>query len=226
MASSTTKAQRIGIWVIAIALLIGTIGTFAAIILSTQNQQTDQARFEQLQAEYTAEYTAYQEKVDAQAAELSTQYYDTFSQYQSRVAKFDAESVGTEVATEDILVGDGETITDATDYSVYYIGWLPTGVIFDGSIDGDSLKAPLAIGPNGLSVIAGWTQGSLGMQVGGVREITIPSDLAYGEAGSGDTIPPNTPIKFLVMVIPNPETIEEPQPSEEFIKLYEQQYYN
>lgn len=35
------------------------------------------------------------------------------------------------------------------------------------------------------------------MRVGGIREITIPSDKAYGEQGQGDDIPPNTPINLL-----------------------------
>jgi hypothetical protein len=49
-----------------------------------------------------------------------------------------------------------------------------------------------------------------GMKIGGVRELTIPSDKAYGETGSGDNIPPNTPIRFIVMAIPLPATIEQP----------------
>jgi hypothetical protein len=49
------------------------------------------------------------------------------------------------------------------------------------------------------------------MKIGGVREITLPSDKAYGEQGSGDSIPPNTPLKFIVMAIPLPEQIPQPE---------------
>ncbi len=52
-----------------------------------------------------------------------------------------------------------------------------------------------------MSLIPGWAEGVIGMRVGGVREITIPSDLAYKDQGSGNDIPPNTPIKFIVYVI-------------------------
>ena len=41
------------------------------------------------------------------------------------------------------------------------------------------------------------------MRLGGVRELTIPSDKAYGEQGN-DSIAPNMPLKFLVMAIPIP----------------------
>ena len=48
------------------------------------------------------------------------------------------------------------------------------------------------------------------MRIGGVRVITIPSDKAYGEQGSGDDIPPNTPIKFVVMAIELPPAVDIP----------------
>jgi len=56
------------------------------------------------------------------------------------------------------------------------------------------------------------------MKVGGVRELTIPASLAYGEQGSGADIPANTPIKFILMIIPTPATI---QPSPELLKYYQ-----
>lgn len=65
--------------------------------------------------------------------------------------------------------------------AMYYIGWNPDGIkIFDQSIDGETLKSPLSLDGVGVSdVIVGW-KGLLGMKVGGVRELTIPSDMAYG----------------------------------------------
>ena len=202
---ATPKAQRIGIWIIAIALTIGTLGSFLVIVLSNENQKIDQAQQQKLQSDYNKEIADYQAKVDAQAKELSPKYYDEFSKYDSVPAKFDASSVK-ELTTKDLKVGDGETVKDGTSYSAYYIGWNPDGVIFDQSIDGDSLKAPLSSG----KYIEGWNKGVIGMKIGGVRELTIPSDMAYGAAGSGDKIGPNTPIKFIIMLIPPVETILTP----------------
>ena len=64
-------------------------------------------------------------------------------------------------------------------------------------------------------VIEGWREGIKGMKIGGVRIITIPSEKAYGETGSKDatgkeTIPANTPLKFLVMAVPTPAEISMP----------------
>jgi len=216
---ATSRAQQVGIWVIAAVLTVGTIGSFVAIILSTNNQKTDQARLTELTSEYQTQYEAYQAKVDAQAAELSTKYFAEFNQYATRPAAFDAASA-TELKKEDLKVGDGAALTSASTFTAYYIGWNPSGKVFDGSIDGTKLKAPFTASPG--SVIAGWTEGVDGMKVGGVREITIPSAKAYGETGSGEDIPANTPLKFVLMIIPTPQAITQPQPSEELIRLYSQ----
>ena len=77
------------------------------------------------------------------------------------------------------------------------------------------MKAPFTASPG--QVIKGWSNGVVGMKVGGVRELTIPSEQGYGATGSGASIPPNTPLKFVMMVIPTPEQVEVPQ---ELIDLY------
>ena len=205
---SATKGQRIGIWAIAIFMFVGTIGSFVAIVLANNNQQSDQTRANEL-------YKAYQKEVADQSTQLSEKYFNTFNQYSSRPAAFDAANV-TELQTNDIVVGDGEDITSESSFTAYYIGWNPTGKVFDSSIEGTTLKAPFTAAPGG--VIEGWTKGVNGMKVGGVRELTIPASLAYGEQGSGADIPANTPIKFILMIIPTPATI---QPSPELLKYYQ-----
>lgn len=217
---AATKAQRIGIWVIAIFMAVGTVGSFLAIILSNKNDQTDQARINAETAQYQKDYTAYQAKADAQAAQLSTQYFSTLNQFASRPAAFDASSVK-ELKTNDLVVGNGDPITSESNFSAYYIGWNPSGKVFDSSINGSALKAPIAVTPGG--VIPGWTAGVDGMKVGGIRELTIPSDQAYGTAGSGADIPPNTPLKFIVMIIPTPEVIPTPTMPAELQAYYQKQ---
>ena len=51
------------------------------------------------------------------------------------------------------------------------------------------------------------------MKVGGRRQLDIPADLAYGESGSGDVIPPNSAISFvidLVAIVPAIDPDNEP----------------
>lgn len=214
---ATQKRQRIGIWVIAIVMTIGTIGSFAVMILANQNSTADQARLTKLTDEYQKMTQEHQVKVAAQGAELSNKYYSEFNQYSTRPAPFNKDEVK-ELKTEDLKAGDGETLGGEATFTAYYIGWNPDGKVFDGSISGSSLKAPFEAAPGG--VISGWTKGVEGMKVGGVREVTIPSDLAYGESGSGDLIPPNTPLKFVIMVIPKPEAIPQPEMPKELLNYY------
>jgi FKBP-type peptidyl-prolyl cis-trans isomerase len=214
---ATQKAQRIGIWVIAIVLTVGTLSGFVAIVLAPKNQATDQTKLAQLTNQYQAAQKDYQAKVDTQAASLSKQYYTSFSTYSSRVTPFDKNSV-TKLVTVDLKIGNGVDITTSSTFSAYYIGWNPSGAVFDQSIANGTLKAPISVTAGG--VIKGWTDGTVGMKVGGVRELTIPSADAYGATGSGATIPPNTPLKFVIMIIPTPDTIPQAAVPPELLKYY------
>ncbi len=185
------NVQRIGILVIAIVMIIGTLGSFAILVLGTNNQMEESER---LQKEQQRAADEQQKKVN----ELSAKYYPVFKEYKGAPAAFDAESVGDKVTHKDLKDGTGDVITKDSTYIAYYIGWNPKGVELDSSFSGDSLKQPLPVSPT--SLIPGWYDGVDGMKVGGVREITLPSEFAYGEAGSGDKIPPNTPIKFIVFI--------------------------
>jgi FKBP-type peptidyl-prolyl cis-trans isomerase len=210
---ATSKSQRIGIWIIAITLTVGTLAGFIAIILAPSNQQADQAHLTQLNTDYQNAYKDYLSK-------LSVKYFDTFNKYSTTPAVFIATDV-TELKTEDLVVGTGTEVTANSSFVAYYIGWTPDGKVFDSSIDGTSLKAPLTASPG--SVISGWTEGATGMKEGGVRELTIPSDKAYGATGSGTSIAPNTPLKFIIMLIPATETTTAPQIPAELLKYYANQ---
>ncbi|HRF28457.1 MAG TPA: FKBP-type peptidyl-prolyl cis-trans isomerase [Candidatus Saccharibacteria bacterium] len=221
---ATTTGQRVGIWIIAIVLTVGTVAGFAAMILAPQNEAADSKRLNDLYAEYqkateayTSKTTAQQTTLDNDAKKLSTKYADEFIGYKSRVSKYDLGAANKKLVVKDLKKGIGEVIGDTTTYAAYYVGWIPSGKIFDGSIKGNSLKSPLIVRPGG--VIVGWTEGIKGMKIGGVREITIPAAKGYGNAGQGD-IPANSPLKFIVMPIKTLETLEAPEYPQELLNAY------
>lgn len=216
---ATTRGQRIGIWVIAATMMIGTIGGFIAMMVQPGNDARDRAEIESLQKEYQTAQDEHTKKVKEQTAKLNETSYPTVAAQQQRVAPFTADEVK-ELKTEDIVLGSGAEVTKTSDILVYYIGWNPKGEVFDGSLDGDKLKDAFPVANVAkASVIAGWQEGLVGMKIGGVRELTIPADKAYGEQGSGDKIPANTPLKFVIYAAAeSPKQPEMPQKLKDYYK--------
>ena len=97
--------------------------------------------------------------------------------------------------------GNGPTPTSADVVAVHYRGWLPaasdptTGKEFDSSYRrGEPAQFPLS------GVISGWTEGLQLVEEGGMIELDIPANLAYGDRDMGD-IPPNSDLRFIVELL-------------------------
>jgi FKBP-type peptidyl-prolyl cis-trans isomerase len=100
------------------------------------------------------------------------------------------------LVTKDLVTGTGQTAKAGDTVTVNYVGVLyKDGKEFDSSW---SRNQPFTTALSNGSVISGWVQGIPGMKVGGRRELIIPSSLAYGKTGSPPTIPPNSPLVFVV----------------------------
>ena len=100
-----------------------------------------------------------------------------------------------ELEIEDQVVGEGEEALAGQTVEVHYTGWLVDGTKFDSSHDrNQTFSFKLGAG----QVIPGWDQGVAGMKVGGIRKLTIPPNLGYGERGAGGVIPPNATLIFKV----------------------------
>jgi len=98
----------------------------------------------------------------------------------------------------DLVEGDGDMPEEGQVVVVHYTGWLEDGTQFDSSLDrGQPIDFPIGTG----SVIPGWDEGVASMKVGGVRQLVIPSDLAYGDSGAGGTIPPGATLIFEVELL-------------------------
>lgn len=105
----------------------------------------------------------------------------------------------TGLVIDDRVDGDGDAVQPGDTVSVYYTGALVSnGVVFDASSRHGPDPATFSL--NG--VIAGWTEGLVGMKVGGQRRLLIPSDKAYGPAGTPDgSIPPNADLVFDIELV-------------------------
>ena len=88
--------------------------------------------------------------------------------------------------------GNDQKPTRSSTVSIHYTGYFLTG--------GDPFDSSFSRGgPSVLSLrstIEGWREGIPLFGIGGKGSLFIPSYLAYGEEGSGNSIPPNTPLAF------------------------------
>ncbi|MCZ2818887.1 FKBP-type peptidyl-prolyl cis-trans isomerase [Modestobacter sp. VKM Ac-2977] len=105
-----------------------------------------------------------------------------------------------ELVVGDVVVGDGEEAVEGATAQVKYVGaFYETGEEFDASWDrGEDETLPVPLGAG--RVIPGFEQGIEGMQVGGRRVITIPSDLAYADQPPAG-IPVDADLVFVVDLV-------------------------
>ncbi len=111
----------------------------------------------------------------------------------------------------DVKAGTGQLIKKNDLISVHYTGWLTNGTMFDSSRARGEPFDGLQIGAG--QVIAGWDEGVVGMKVGGIRRLVIPSALGYGDQGSPPTIPAKATLVFLVEVLSDKGPAPSPSPS-------------
>jgi peptidylprolyl isomerase len=100
------------------------------------------------------------------------------------------------LVVKEIEEGSGEEAVAGDEVTVQYVGVnYKDGEEFDSSW---SRNEPFTFTLGEGQVIPGWDQGVAGMKVGGRRELIIPPELAYGEAGSPPAIGPNETLVFVI----------------------------
>lgn len=223
----TSWKQRAVIIVIALLMVFSFVATYIAIILSNKSSDstssTDNAEFQAIQEEYQAK----SDEITEYAGTLSSKYLSTLSGFKSRVKSYNAATANSEgLKTADLKEGDGRELkADDKDYFAYYIGWCADESIFESSFDNyenpTSLSTPVSAS-GGL--IEGWNQGVIGMKLNGVREITIPGELAYGETREicGGK---NSPIKFIVLAFTDDKMKKLSDESDEIMSRLYTAYY-
>jgi FKBP-type peptidyl-prolyl cis-trans isomerase len=102
-----------------------------------------------------------------------------------------------ELKIEDVKEGEGDGVQEGDTVSVHYKGTLLDGTVFDSSYErGEPFEFTVGEG----SVIQGWEEGLIGMRVGGIRKLTIPPELGYGDREAGD-IPANSTLIFEIELL-------------------------
>ena len=86
------------------------------------------------------------------------------------------------VYIRDLRVGTGDEAAEEDQVTITYAGYLSDGTLFDSRGTPSQLSL--------LGTIQGFRDGIIGMRVGGVRKIVIPSELAYSWQGRPDASPP------------------------------------
>lgn len=99
--------------------------------------------------------------------------------------------------TQEVSAGQGEIAEAGDELTVHYIGRLPSGKVFDSSLDRNT---PITFTLGAGQVIRGWDEGLKGMRVGGKRVITIAPDYGYGNQPVG-AIPANSTLIFEVELV-------------------------
>jgi FKBP-type peptidyl-prolyl cis-trans isomerase FkpA len=109
-----------------------------------------------------------------------------------------AENVPNQVKIEMMTSGVGPAPKHDETVTVHYTGWLMDGTKFDSSLDRDE---PFTFVLGTGQVIRGWDDGVATLRVGDKARLTIPPELAYGEAGYPGAIPPNATLIFEVELV-------------------------
>lgn len=92
--------------------------------------------------------------------------------------------------------GNGSKPKATDQVKCHYHGTLIDGTVFDSSVERGQ---PATFGVN--QVIPGWVEALQLMPVGSKWKLFIPSNLAYGKAGAGQSIEPNSTLIFEVEIL-------------------------
>ena len=197
----TSPKQRFFIILIAVLMLGSIVASYAAIVLAGGSSSADTNSNSAISEEKIAEYEEVYNKKVAEFSEKTKGDFDKFIQYKSEIVAYNETSANEGgLQVKDLKVGSGSEITDEnSEYLAYYVGWCADESVFDSSFDDNKNPTAFAkILDASLGMIEGWNMGVKGMKMGGIREITMPGELAYGdtmEICGGK----NKPLKFIVM---------------------------
>jgi len=163
---------------------------FLAGVMDVVNGKTPKYTLEQAQGAIQTALMAIQQKKAADNLAAGNAFLD--GNKKKAGVKVTASGLQYEVLAE----GKGAKPKSDDTVKVNYEGKLLNGTVFDSSIQrGEPAVFPLD------GVIPGWTEAIQLMPVGSKYRLYVPSNLAYGEAGAGNVIEPNSVLIFEVELL-------------------------
>ena len=142
-------------------------------------------------------YQAIQGRQKAKAAEQAGKravLAETFMT--ANAARDEVSTTASGLQFEVLESGSGESPNAKSTVVTHYHGTLVDGTVFDSSVQRGE---PAEFGVH--QVIPAWTEALQMMSVGDKWRIACPPELAYGEQGAGDAIPPNTALVFEIHLL-------------------------
>jgi FKBP-type peptidyl-prolyl cis-trans isomerase FklB len=114
----------------------------------------------------------------------------------ANAARAEVSTTGSGLQYEVLEEGAGDSPGARSTVVTHYHGTLVDGTVFDSSVQRGE---PAEFGVH--QVIPAWTEALQMMSVGDKWRIACPPQLAYGDQGAGDVIPPNTALVFEIHLI-------------------------
>ena len=205
----TSPKQRFFIILIAVFMVGSIVASYAAIVISG-SQGSSASTTGQVDEAKVAKYKEAYDTAQAEFTAATKDDFQKFISYKNEAVKAYNENAANSsgVQVHDYADGSGaEVAKDGSNYLAYYVGWCADEKVFDSSLDNPSNPTGFAkiLDPS-LGMIEGWTLGVEGMKIEGIREVTIPGELAYGDKMEicGGT---NKPLKFLIYAKEKTDTL-------------------
>ncbi|CAA0090909.1 FKBP-type 22 kDa peptidyl-prolyl cis-trans isomerase [Halioglobus japonicus] len=150
------------------------------------------------QEEINPSYEVIQRRQQEKAAELGAKSEALAKQFlTANAAREGVSTTASGLQYEVLESGNGGTSPGPQSTVVtHYHGTLVDGTVFDSSVQRGE---PAEFGVH--QVIPAWTEALQMMSVGDKWRIACPPQLAYGEQGAGNAIPPNTALVFEIHLI-------------------------
>lgn len=173
------------------------IEDFAAAVSDMVNGKAPQVNPSEAQQILNDFFTQLENKQRAAAAEAGKAAREAGEKFLAENAKKPGVTVTASGLQYEVLTeGTGKQPKASDTVRCHYHGTLIDGSVFDSSV---LRNEPCEFGLR--QVIAGWTEGVQLMKEGAKYRFYIPYNLAYGERGAGQDIPPYSALIFDVELI-------------------------